>query len=171
MVVRRLGLREIAVHPCDDGPGAKVDEDGLENLEQSRCPPRSLRSAEIGKNPRKRQVMTWKNRRTPEEAPRRGARRLIGLLAMVVALTSCTQPVKPSAFGGSKSDGTIVLGANKGYFDVIDWSDASKIALRKCAGWGYSGAEAFGGMQTVCIKYSNLGCSSWEVSSVWQCLD
>jgi hypothetical protein len=51
------------------------------------------------------------------------------------------------ATGGSKSDGTVKLSYEFGLFQepVVNEQQGLELAKSKCAMWGYTGAEPFGG--------------------------
>jgi hypothetical protein len=74
------------------------------------------------------------------------------------------------AVGGSRSDATIRLGVT--YYPSIEIpelskSQADKLAEEKCATWGYSGAEAFGGARKHC---TTLNCAEVQILIEYQCL-
>src|SRR5260370_33809960 len=78
--------------------------------------------------------------------PRSGL--LIALATMIVACTN-TETMDWAAVGGSKADGTVVLGIDVppkiGVSETIVQWDAAKAnseADRRCRNWGYAGAEA-----------------------------
>ena len=97
--------------------------------------------------------------------------RVAGLLLCVVMLYGCGKSVRPFDVGGSKADGTVIMGASIGGFDKIDWSGADDIALTRCKAWGYSEVEAFTGTQTQCTYMGAYGCVQSDVTRSFQCID
>lgn len=90
-----------------------------------------------------------------------------------ISLSGCGVMKTPLDIGGSKGDGTVILGANLDEFDSVNWDGAQAKATKRCQAWGYSGAEAFEGIRERCIEPSGLfsGCARKEVSRTYQCLD
>ncbi|WP_421168003.1 YecR family lipoprotein, partial [Aeromonas dhakensis] len=77
-----------------------------------------------------------------------------------------------SATGGSKADGVIRLSYEFGQFEVPQVSEEQAILLaaKRCAVWGYTNAEAFGGITKQCNMSDGFGgCSSWIVTKEYQC--
>ena len=97
--------------------------------------------------------------------------RVAGLLLCVAMLYGCGKLVRPVDVGGSKADGTVVMGVSIGGFDKIDWSSADGMALRRCKAWGYSKAEAFTGSQTQCTYMGTYGCLQSDVTRSYQCIE
>ena len=99
-----------------------------------------------------------------------------GLITMI-ALSGCA--VTAVDLGGSKSDGTVIVGANVGEFESVDWSGTQARAKRRCIAWGYRDADAFEGIRTRCVAhagfvsgfYGTSGCAEWEVSRTFQCIE
>lgn len=87
-------------------------------------------------------------------------------------LTACAVPKQMTATGGSRSDGTVKLSYEYGKFEVpqVDTSQGVRVAKARCAAWGYSGAEAFGGTTKVCNHPSGSGCERWLVTTEYQCI-
>ena len=78
----------------------------------------------------------------------------------------------PLGIGGSKGDGTVILGVNVDEFDRMNWDGAQAKATKRCKAWGYSGAEPFEGFRERCITPGGWsGCAEKEVSRTYQCLD
>ena len=104
-------------------------------------------------------------------------------VAITSILSGCITTKTPVAFDGSKTDGTIIIGATIGEFDEIDWSGADAKAEKRCRAWGYDGAKAFEGLRVKCVNegttctasvYSTMcfsTCSEKEVSLTFQCVD
>ena len=100
------------------------------------------------------------------------ARSMVLSVVALVAFTGCSKMVTPFDIGGSKADGTVIMGGNLTEFDEMDWSGADEIAVKRCAAWGYSGAVGFSGIRTLCILPGGLfGCAEREVTRTWQCID
>jgi len=73
--------------------------------------------------------------------------------------------------GGSRADGTIKLSYEYSRFEhpQIDLAQGEIAAKQRCSLWGYSGAEAFGGVVSNCINSSNNGCNRWSATVEYQC--
>lgn len=100
-------------------------------------------------------------------------KKIIFITLMVLTLSSCATHKDWSATGGSKSDGTIKLSYQVGLFETAEVSEqqAVTLATKRCSAWGYTSAEAFGGVTKVCNSQSSSGCNSWIVTKEYQCLD
>ena len=90
-----------------------------------------------------------------------------------VSLSGCGVMKTPLDFGGSKGDGTVVIGANVSEFDRVNWDGAQAKARKRCTAWGYRDTEAFEGIRERCITPGGWwsGCAEKEVSRAYQCLD
>lgn len=91
----------------------------------------------------------------------------------LLVLAGCTAKKDMIPLGGSKADGTIKMGYTFGEFEKaqVDLQQASSLAAQKCAVWGYTGAEAFGGQSSRCVQGGGFsGCSQTEVSVEFQCI-
>ena len=96
----------------------------------------------------------------------------IALFLLVLGLTGCGPPVKPFDIGGSKADGTVVMGATIDLFSgPVSWESAHGDALRRCQAWGYSRVEPFSGVRTRCIQHGMYGCDREEITRTYQCID
>ena len=92
----------------------------------------------------------------------------------VAILSGCAGgAVSPVSVGGSKADGTIVMGASVGGFSHVDWSGAEAEASKKCQAWGYSSAESFSGagVSTRCAVQGVWGCAQYEATRTYQCIE
>ncbi|MFC6350519.1 hypothetical protein H7691_12565 [Stenotrophomonas sp. CW117] len=98
----------------------------------------------------------------------------IWLAACLVAIASgCATTKEWSATGGSRSDGVVRLSYTQGEFESVTVNEAQGIdlATRRCATWGYTGAEAFGGVTRQCNQPGGFaGCALWTVTKEYQCL-
>ena len=65
------------------------------------------------------------------------------------SLSGCGVMKRPLDLGGSKGDGTVILGANVGEFDRVNWDGAQSKARKRCTAWGYRDTEAFEGIRQV----------------------
>lgn len=92
------------------------------------------------------------------------------LLAGLV-LSGCAAQKQLAATGGSRADGTVKMSYEYGRLEVpkIDNAQGLSAARQRCAGWGYSGAEPFGGQEKTCIDMAGGGCSRWRVTIQYQC--
>ncbi|HIE5513017.1 YecR family lipoprotein [Stenotrophomonas sp.] len=93
--------------------------------------------------------------------------------AMVVAMVAgCTTTKDWTATGGSRSDGVVRLSYEQNEFErvVLNENQAISLATRRCATWGYTGAEAFGGVSRQCAQMGGFGgCASYIVTKEYQC--
>ena len=93
------------------------------------------------------------------------------LFVAMVCLAGCATTKEWAATGGSRSDGVVKLSFQFGLFEQPQVSEEQGVVLAKsrCAAWGYSGAEAFGGQTKVCNNVTTSGCNSWLVTREYQC--
>jgi len=91
--------------------------------------------------------------------------------AALLALAACATAKTYTATGGSRSDGTVRLSYEVGMFEApqVDEAQGLQVARQRCATWGYSGAEAFGGITTQCTAMGSSGCMTTLVSKEYQC--
>lgn len=99
---------------------------------------------------------------------------LLSLLIFTTVLSGCGGSVVNNweATGGSRADATIKLSHHYGFGSQIQVTEqqAIDLAVRRCAIWGYSGAEAFGGEITTCNQMDRyLGCIDGIVTKEYQC--
>jgi hypothetical protein len=74
--------------------------------------------------------------------------------------------------GGSRADGTVTLAYEYGAFEVpkVDMSEASRAATQRCAAWGYTGSQPFGGSTSQCQAFNGYGsCLRYLVTVTYQC--
>ncbi|KQS55933.1 hypothetical protein ASG17_07735 [Brevundimonas sp. Leaf363] len=91
----------------------------------------------------------------------------VGLLALAACATAKTY----TATGGSRADGTVRLSYEVGMFEAptVDEAQGLKVAQQRCATWGYSGAEAFGGTTSQCTAMTSSGCMTTLITKEYQC--
>ena len=92
--------------------------------------------------------------------------------AVAVLLSGCVTVKDWSATGGSRSDGVVRLSYEVGEFEKPQLSEtqAINLATQRCQTWGYTGAEAFGGVTRQCSQGGGFGsCSLWVVTKEYQC--
>ena len=93
-------------------------------------------------------------------------------LSVVVGLSGCAVAKTYVATGGSRADGTISLSYDYGPFERPEVSEAQGLAEAKqrCAVWGYSNADAFGGVMETCSLYDGFGrCGRRLITKNYQC--
>lgn len=100
-------------------------------------------------------------------------RKIILIAALILTASGCATHKDWSATGGSKSDGTVELSYQVGLFEQAQVSEqqALGLAIKRCNAWGYTRAEAFGGVTKQCNNLSSSGCNSWLVTKEYQCID
>ena len=95
------------------------------------------------------------------------------IAALALAITSgCVTTKEWSATGGSRADGVVRLSYEVGAMEQAQLSESQAItmATRRCATWGYTGAEAFGGTTRQCNQPGGFGgCATWLVTKEFQC--
>jgi hypothetical protein len=92
-------------------------------------------------------------------------------VAMLI-LIGCATPKMLQAVGGSRADGTVDLAYEYGLFEEpqVDVAGAASTAAERCAVWGYSGAEPFGGGREQCLQRNGYGnCLRAVVTVTYQC--
>ena len=100
-------------------------------------------------------------------------KRLIVVFTIGVScISGCATQKFWSATGGSRSDGTVKLSYQYGGFESprVSSEQGAQLARSKCAAWGYSGAEPFGGATQTCTARNQYGCISFLVTAEYQCL-
>lgn len=98
--------------------------------------------------------------------------RVLALVAAII-LSGCASKKELVATGGSRSDGTVVLSYEHSPLErpQLDAAQGLVTARQRCAAWGYSDAEAFGGVTRQCQSPTyDGGCYRWFVSMTYQCL-
>lgn len=96
----------------------------------------------------------------------------LALIVIIFFCTGCTTIKIPQAVGGSKSDATVKLTYEYGFFEKpeVDWDKAKLKAKVKCNAWGYSNAEPFEASQDSCIAWNGYGnCIRRAVTTTYQC--
>jgi hypothetical protein len=90
---------------------------------------------------------------------------------VIMTMQGCAVPKQLVPTGGSRSDGTVKLSFEYGMFEApkLDAQQGMNAAKQRCAAWGYSGAEPFGGANRTCTSSSNSGCNRWMVTVEYQC--
>jgi hypothetical protein len=89
-----------------------------------------------------------------------------------VLMTGCAVNKDWSATGGSRADAVVRLSYELQEMEkpVLNEQQAVNLATRRCKSWGYSGAEAFGGVTRQCNATGGFsGCSQWTVTKEYQC--
>jgi hypothetical protein len=93
---------------------------------------------------------------------------------LVAALVSgcTTQAAKELvATGGSRADGTVSLSFEYAPYEEpqIDQAKGVATASERCAIWGYSAAQPFGGISRQCQYANQYGCMRWTATMTYQC--
>jgi hypothetical protein len=95
-----------------------------------------------------------------------------GILCVSLLASGCAVQKTLVPTGGSRSDGTVELAYEFGMFETpkIDPSQGIEAATQRCAAWGYSGAEPFGGQKSQCQQSNGYGnCTRTLVTVQYQC--
>lgn len=96
----------------------------------------------------------------------------LALVCTGIVLASCATVSHMEATGGSRSDGIVKLSFEYGMFDSVQIDEVSALqtARQRCAVWGYTDADPFGGTERQCQQYGGFGsCSHWFVTKEYQC--
>ena len=90
----------------------------------------------------------------------------------VSLLSGCATKKDLVPTGGSRADGTVNLSYEYGGIEQpqIDIAQGTAAATSRCQSWGYSGAEAFGGVVRTCQASNQYGCIRWNATMTFQCL-
>jgi len=97
---------------------------------------------------------------------------LSSILTLVISGCAARHvPMDWQATGGSRGDGTVKLSVQYGYaVPQLNENQALSLAVQRCAAWGYTGAEAFGGTTSVCNQFDKyLGCIDNILTKEYQC--
>jgi hypothetical protein len=92
------------------------------------------------------------------------------LLALTV-LAGCAVQSTLVPTGGSRADGTVKLSYEYGALQIpkVDQAQGLVSARQRCAAWGYTGAEPFGGATQSCVSASMGSCNVYRVTIEYQC--
>ncbi|MGX5220274.1 YecR family lipoprotein [Pseudomonas segetis] len=99
--------------------------------------------------------------------------RMLLVLITVLASTGCAVKKDYYAMTGSRADGTVDMAYDFRQFEkpIVNQDQAYSIAKQKCGVWGYSDAEAFGGMRQNCHQRDNWGtCLAGQIVVQYQCI-
>jgi YecR-like lipoprotein len=96
----------------------------------------------------------------------------LSVAALFIALSGCATEKYLQATGGSRSDGTVDMSYEYGIFEKpqLHLAEAAETARQRCAAWGYTGAEMFGGQKEECQVRDGYGnCLRFFVTISYQC--
>jgi hypothetical protein len=97
---------------------------------------------------------------------------LIATAAAALFLSGCAVNKDWAATGGSRSDGVVRLSYEVAEMEKPELNEqqAIRLASQRCKTWGYSDAEAFGGVTRQCNRGGGFGgCSQYMVTKEYQC--
>lgn len=96
---------------------------------------------------------------------------VVFVLVLTVFLSGCATQKDWVATGGSRSDGIVKLSFEEASLERAELNEQQGIdmAKKRCLSWGYSGAEAFGGVTRTCNLANGYGCLQWFVTKEYQC--
>ena len=98
--------------------------------------------------------------------------RFLASAALLLNLAACaTSQPTGAVSGGDRSGGVVRVSYEYPEFQQPDVSDeqAMKIALGRCAGWGYDDAEPIAGQTRQCSNMEGANCDLWTVTREYQC--
>lgn len=93
-------------------------------------------------------------------------------VVIAILLAGCSTEKVLEATGGSRSDGVVNLAFEYGWLEVphVNMGEALSTARNRCAAWGYTNAEVFGGSQKRCLQSDMYGdCLRTQVTVAYQC--
>lgn len=96
----------------------------------------------------------------------------LGAVALcMLVLSGCAVQKQLVPTGGSRSDGTVKLAYEYGAFEQpkVDAAQGLAAAKQRCAAWGYTDADPFGGATRTCNSFSSSGCNRYMVTMEYQC--
>lgn len=98
-------------------------------------------------------------------------KQLLTVIFAIIALGGCAAQKTLTPTGGSRSDGIVKLSYEYGQYEIpqVDKDSGVAVAKQRCAAWGYTGAEAFGGQTKQCNNTSMGSCVQWMVTVEYQC--
>jgi len=93
------------------------------------------------------------------------------LAGSILLLSGCAVQKQLIPVGGSKSDGTVKLSYSFNELESprVNLQQGAQAAAERCAAWGYSGAEPFGGSTSACTQTSGDSCLETTVTVEYQC--
>lgn len=93
-------------------------------------------------------------------------------IVFALIVSGCSVTKEYAATGGSKADGIIKLSYEVSKYQVpqVNEQQGLTLARKKCNGWGYSDAEALGGVQRACNEPTLTSCANWIVTKEYQCI-
>jgi len=97
--------------------------------------------------------------------------RLLASAVLLLNLAACATSPKWGVSGGDRSGGVVRVSYDYPEFHQPAVSDdqAMKIALSRCAGWGYDKAEPLAGQTRQCSNMDGSNCDLWTVTREYQC--
>jgi hypothetical protein len=97
--------------------------------------------------------------------------RFLAAAAVLLSLAACATSQKWAVSGGDRTDGVVRISYEYPEFQQPEVSDeqAMKIALQRCEGWGYRGAEPIAGQLRQCSNMEGANCNLWTVTREYQC--
>lgn len=100
-------------------------------------------------------------------------KKYLSLLGLSLVAMACASPKLWIPTGGSRADGTVKLSYEYNLFESpkLSAQQGMEAAADRCKAWGYSSAEAFGGVVTTCTSRDQFGsCTYWVVTADYQCI-
>lgn len=91
--------------------------------------------------------------------------------ALLLNLTACATSQNWGISGGDRSGGVVRVSYEYPEFRQPEVSDAQamKIALGRCAGWGFDKAAPIPGQTRQCSNMEGANCNLWTVTREYQC--
>lgn len=91
--------------------------------------------------------------------------------ALLLNLAACATSQEWSVSGGDRSFGVVRVSYEYPEFQqpAVTDEQAEKIALGRCAGWGFDDAEPIAGQIRQCSNMEGSNCNLWTVTREYQC--
>ncbi|MEM7643312.1 MAG: YecR family lipoprotein [Pseudomonadota bacterium] len=99
---------------------------------------------------------------------------LFAVLLLTLAGCAVDYPVTPQPLGGSRADGSVIVGFQHDAFQAPrpDWQAGLVSATNRCRAWGFRSADPFEGTNTRCERSDLYGtCLMATVTKTYQCLN
>lgn len=100
-------------------------------------------------------------------------KRITVLTLAAIGLAGCATPMHPQPVGGSRADATVDLMYEFDIFHkpIVNEAEAGNTAAQRCAAWGYTAAQPFGGQKQNCLSQNAYGnCLRMQVTTTYQCI-
>lgn len=97
--------------------------------------------------------------------------RLISLLLLAATVTGCATERHWAVSGSERDEGLVRVSYEfpEDRDPALSDAAAARLALQRCAGWGYDDAEPIAGQLRQCSSMEKGNCDLWKVTREYQC--